>query len=195
MKKIIFGTIVTGLFVALCACGSSKKAVVTPPPAPAPSPSGMTEEVMPLSGPAYRSDADFFRAVQNGMSPERSMAQKIAMQNARQDLASLVQANVRAVIENYAKNEQTTVTSEYEAQYQELAYTVVDQQLRDVQVVDEKMYREESGSFRCYVCLQMSKDALEAALADAIAKDAKLNLMFDRMQFKQVYEEQMNALK
>ena len=37
------------------------------------------------------------------------------------------------------------------------------------------------------------KTALEAAVEDAIAKDAKLNLEFDRAQFKKIFEEQMAA--
>ena len=69
----------------------------------------------------------------------------------------------------------------------------VGQQLRDVQVVEEKMFRQDNGSFRYYVCMQLPKAALEAAIEDAIAKDAKLNLEFDRAQFKKIFEEQMAA--
>ena len=189
MKKIIFGAIALGFMFTAVSCGSSKKLAATPEPVP----SGMTAEAMPLSGPAYRSDADFFRAVQNGVSTERGMAQKIGMQNCRQELASLIQAGVSAVIENYARNEATPLTAEYEAQYQEMAYTVVRQQLRDVQVVDEKLFSQADGQYRYYVCLQMSKDALEAALEAAATRNAKLNLQFDRAKFKQIYDEQMAA--
>ena len=87
----------------------------------------------------------------------------------------------------------TGVSAEHKSQYQELAYTAVGQQLRDVQVVEEKMFRQDNGSFRYYVCMQLPKAALEAAIEDAIAKDAKLNLEFDRAQFKKIFEEQMAA--
>lgn len=70
-------------------------------------PAGMVEEAIPLSGPQYRSDAEYYRAVQNGVSTERSTAQKIAMQNCRQDLAAAIQADVKTVIENYVKNQDT----------------------------------------------------------------------------------------
>ena len=63
----------------------------------------------------------------------------------------------------------------------------------NVQVVEEKMFRQDNGSFRYYVCMQLPKAALEAAIEDAIAKDAKLNLEFDRAQFKKIFEEQMAA--
>ncbi|BBL01608.1 MAG TPA: hypothetical protein DCP30_04825 [Alistipes sp.] len=153
----------------------------------------MVEEAIPLSGAQYRSNAEYYRAVQNGVSTERSTAQKIAMQNCRQDLAAAIQADVKLVIENYVKNQDTGVSAEHKSQYQELAYTAVGQQLRDVQVVEEKMFRQDNGSFRYYVCMQLPKAALEAAIEDAIAKDAKLNLEFDRAQFKKIFEEQMAA--
>lgn len=187
MKKILFGAVALLFAAGAVSCSSSKKAVK-----PA-APSGMVEDVNPLSGPQYRSDAEYYRAVQNGVSTERSTAQKIAMQNCRQELAATIQADVKAVMENYVKNQDTGVTAEQKSQYQELAYTAVNQQLRDVQIVEEKIYRQDNGSFRYYVCMQMPKAALESAVEEAIAKDAKLNLEFDRAQFKKIFEEQMAA--
>lgn len=187
MKRTVIGAIALLLVAGSVSCSSSKK--VAGPAAPA----GMVEEAIPLSGAKYRSDAEYFRAVQNGVSTERSTAQKIAMQNCRQELAANVQAQVEAVMENFVKNQDTGVSTENKSQYQELSYTVVKQQLRDVQVVEEKMFRQENNSYRYYVCLQIPKAALEAALEEAIAKDAKLNLEFDRAQFKKIFEEQMAA--
>ena len=179
MKRTLIGAIALLLAAGAVSCSSSKKA--SGPAAPA----GMVEEAIPLSGAQYRSNAEYYRAVQNGVST----AQKIAMQNCRQDLAAAIQADVKLVIENYVKNQDTGVAAEHKSQYQELAYTAVGQQLRDVQVVEEKMFRQDNGSFRYYVCMQLPKAALE----DAIAKDAKLNLEFDRAQFKKIFEEQMAA--
>lgn len=185
MKRTLLGAIALVLAAGAVSCSSSKK--VAGPAAPA----GMVEEAIPLSGPQYRSNAEYYRAVQNGVSTERSTAQKIAMQNCRQDLAAAIQADVKMVIENYVKNQDTGVSAEHKSQYQELAYTAVNQQLRDVQIVEEKMFRQDNGSMRYYVCMQLPKAALEAAIEDAIAKDAKLNLEFDRAQFKKIFEEQM----
>lgn len=185
MKRILFGAMALVLVAGAVSCGSSKKATA--------SPSGMTQEVVPLSGPEYRSNAEYFRAVQNGVSTERSTAQKIALQNCRQELAAGIESQMQIVIENYTKAQDTGVSAEHKAQYQELAYTVVRQRLVDVQIVKEEMYRETNGMFRYYVCMQMPKAALEAAVEDALAKDAKLNLEFDRAQFKKVFEEQMQA--
>ena len=86
-----------------------------------------------------------------------------------------------------------SLSVEYKSQYQELSYTVVNQQLRDVQVVEEKMFRQDDGLYRYYVCLQMPKKVILDAVEDAIANDAKLNLEFDREQFRKVFQEMMAA--
>ena len=112
MKRTLIGAIALVLAAGAVSCSSSKKAVG--PAAPA----GMVEEAIPLSGPQYRSDAEYYRAVQNGVSTERSTAQKIAMQNCRQDLAAAIQADVKTVIENYVKNQDTGISAEHKSQYQ-----------------------------------------------------------------------------
>lgn len=187
MRKSILGALALLLVAGMTSCGTSKKTVATAPP------SGMVEENIPLSGPQYRSDAKFYRAVQNATSKEQSMAQKIAMQNCRQELAANLQADLQQVLENYAKNQEVRLSVEYKSQYQELSYTVVNQQLRDVQVVEEKMFRQDDGLYRYYVCLQMPKKVILDAVEDAIANDAKLNLEFDREQFRKVFQEMMAA--
>ena len=196
MKKLIFSLLIVAA-AATVSCGSSKKVTATPAPSTpavtAAAPSGMVEEVVPLSGPQYRSDAKFYRAVQNGLSADRSMAQKIAMQNCRQELAAAIQADVKAVIETYAKNQNTGANSTYTNQYQEMAYTVINQALADVQVVDEKIYRETSGQYRFYVCLQIPKADLSETIAKSIENDAKLKADFDAEQFKKIFNEKMAA--
>ena len=117
MKRTLIGAFALLLAAGAVSCSSSKKA--SGPAAPA----GMVEEAIPLSGAQYRSNAEYYRAVQNGVSTERSTAQKIAMQNCRQDLAAAIQADVKLVIENYVKNQDTGVAAEHKSQYQELAYT------------------------------------------------------------------------
>ncbi|MFR4024873.1 MAG: hypothetical protein ACLTZY_02910 [Alistipes indistinctus] len=149
MKRTLIGAIALLLAAGAVSCSSSKKA--SGPAAPA----GMVEELFRSAAHEYRSNAEYYRAVQNGVSIERSTAQKIAMQNCRQDLAAAIQADVKLVIENYVKNQDTGVSAEHKSQYQELAYTAVGQQLRDVQVVEEKMFRQDNGSFRYYVCMQL----------------------------------------
>jgi hypothetical protein len=49
--------------------------------------SGSAEVSVPLSGKEYQTDQAFFRASQSGKSPDLATAKKIALQNAKAELA------------------------------------------------------------------------------------------------------------
>lgn len=175
------------LTVMSTACGPGKKASALSPVV-----AGETEVEVPLSEPEYRSDSEYWRAVQNGVSKDLSMAKKIAMQNARQELASVVQHDVKAVIENYGKNASIGFDSEKEGIYQELGRVVIDNQMNGVDLVGEKLYRLPDGSYRYHVCLQISRDALGSSLAEALSSDDRLMLEFDKARFMKIFEEEMS---
>jgi len=183
MKKLLFAALI-GL--AAASCGSPKQA--TKPIA-----QDDVEVAIPLSGPEYRSDSEYWRAVQSGTSTDVAMAKKVAMQNARQELAATVQHQLQAVIENYGQNAAAGGNTEHEALYEELARTVVNQQMNGVEIVGEKLYRQADGKYRSHVCLQMSKNAVVENAGNLLSDDERLKLEFDKEQFKKVFDQEMEA--
>ncbi len=153
------------------------------------------EVAIPLSGSAYQSDAEYWRVVQEGVSPDMSMAKKVAMQNARQELAATIRVQVRAVIDNYGKNMAVTENIEVTNMYEEQAYTVIDQTLAGAELAGEKLFRLGNGNYRYHVCLQVGKQYLEEQLMKAFEDEANLKAAFDKAQFKKVYDEQMKAFQ
>lgn len=186
MKKIFLAVMAFAAVATMTSCSSAKSTQAAKP-------SGMVEEVVPLSGPQYHSDANYYRAVQNGASNDRSIAQKVAMQNCRQELAASIQSDLELVVESYAKLQNTQFGEDIKNQYQELAYTVVKQRLTDVQVVDEKIFKEDNGGYRYYVCLQLPKKSIEEVTMALLESDSKLNLELDLEMFKRVFEEQLST--
>ena len=176
--------------VALCVCGmnscKSKQALAKPE-------KGEVEIAIPLSGSEYQSDAENWRVVQQGVSPDMSMAKKVALQNARQELAATIRVQVRAVIDNYGKNTDVTDNIDVVNMYEEQAYSVIDQTLAGAELVGEKLYKLENGNYRYHVCLQVNKQYLADQLTKAFESEAVLQAKFDKAQFKKVYDEQMNA--
>ena len=166
MKKFFYGALLF-LLIGLTSCASTR-------------PSGMKEDVTPMTGEQYHSDENYFRAVQNGVSTDRSIAQKIAMQNCRQELAANIQAELQLVIESYLNVMNTSLGTENESQYEEMSYTTV----------QEKIYREDDH-FRYYVCMQMPKIEIEKAIEDSLANDEKLKLNFDREKFKEIFNSKL----
>lgn len=188
MKKNLFLVCAVALAAfAFTSCGSSKKAV-------APT-SDEVEVNIPLSGPEYESDAQYWRSTASGVSNNMEIAKKVAVQNARQALAAQVKAQVKAVIDNYANNVEVNGKADGTGMYEEQAYTIIDEELTGVETVGQKLFKLADGTYRYHICLQMSKADLEEKVAGAISEDERLRVAFDREQFKKTYEEQMAAFQ
>ena len=181
MKKILF---LAAVVLTVAACGASKKAATQN------AQYEFQEVNVPLSEAQYKSDVSCWRAVQNGKSTDLSIAKKIAVQNARTELASTVQGTIRAVIENYARNTINGDANEAMSQYQELSRTVVDQKLAGSGVVAEKVLKD-GNQYMYFVCVEMSKDAMKEELANQLAQKKILDVDFNRAQFEKIYNEEM----
>lgn len=186
MKRNLLFAAAIAFFAA--GCGSVKQAA-------APVAENDVEIAIPLSGPEYRSDAAYWRAVQSGVSTDVSMAKKVAMQNARQELAATVRHELKAVIENYGQNAAAGAAVEHEALYEELARTVVNMQMQGVEIAGEKLYRQADGKYRSHICLQMSKNDVAERAADLLSEEERLKLAFDKSQFKEVFDKEMEAFR
>lgn len=183
MKHLIVLICVASVFAVMPGCKSKQQL--------ARHNNGEVEVSIPLSGAEYRTDAEYWRSVQQGVSPDMSMAKKVAMQNARQELAAAIKVQVRAVIDNYGKNTAATENIEVVNMYEEQAYAVIDQTLTGATLAAEKLFRLSDGNYRYHVCLQLDKEYLEEQLTKAFEGDAKLKAAFDKAKFKEVYDEQM----
>jgi hypothetical protein len=185
MKKLFYlGALLLALSISVSSCGSAKTAA---------SPNGLTEQVIPLSGPEYRTDASYFRAVQSGISKDMAMAKKIALQNARQELAANLNTNIRLVIENYNSNRQlpsedvTTTNS----QMTELAYSVVNERLLGSALSEEKLFTTAAGEFQYFVCVELNKAELKQALIDEMKRNEKMMSEAEIEDFRKIFDEQM----
>ena len=83
----------------MSACKSKKKAAEAAAP-----PSGETEVKVLCSGPEFFTDDKNFRANNLGESMDQATAKKKALSNARADMASAINTQVKAVIDNYVNS-------------------------------------------------------------------------------------------
>jgi hypothetical protein len=156
---------------------------------------GSTEVEVPFSGREYRTNENFFRATQIGRSPDLSAAKRIALLNARTELASAVEATIKAVSTNYTNQRTIENRQEFASRFDEEARVIVNQRLNDVNIIGERVFREANGSYTYYVVIEMSKDALLNSLNDQISRDERLRLDFDQHQFRRVFEEEMRKFE
>jgi hypothetical protein len=154
-----------------------------------------TEVSVPFSGKESQNDKDFFRATQSGKSPDLSTAKKIALANAKAELAGNIQSVVKAVTENYTNQRTVSDKQAFENEFEENARVVVNQTLNDVKVLGDKVFKEKDGSYTYYILIEMNKETVTNGIADRISKDARLQLDFDRHQFQKVFDEEMEKFE
>jgi hypothetical protein len=186
MKTKHFFIAVMAMFagVTITGCGGAKSAQ-----------SASTEVTVPLSGKEFQTDKDFFRASQSGKSPDLATAKKIALQNAKTELAGNIQSLIKAVTENYTNQRTVGDKQEFENKFEENARAVINQTLNDVKIIGEKVFKEKDGKYTYYVAIEMSKEPVVNKVADRISKDAKLQLDFDKHQFQKVFDEEMEKFE
>ena len=157
--------------------------------------SGSERLTVPFSSAAYRTDGSNFRAVNMGTSVDYSMARRIALQNARTELAAGIAATVKAVTAQYADQRQVADRQEFQTRLEEESRTVVNQMLTDVRVIGDETFREPDGRMTVWVAIEMPKDALVQAMSNSISRDERLRLDFDQHRFRQIFDEEMNKFE
>ncbi len=185
MKNFYFILFVAALF--LVSCGSSKKA--------ARKSSLGTEIEMPLSGKEYQTNQEYWRYTTEGVSPEMSVAKEIAVQAGREQLAATVQANVKMVVDRYAENYNISKQVDLAQIYERQAITAVEQTLVGTEVAGEKMFKMEDGNYKCFICMQLSKQSVEEQIIANLEDEAKIKAEFDREAFRKIFDEEMGKLK
>jgi hypothetical protein len=191
MKRTLY-TLASLLAIALMfnfsSCGSSKHATVADR-------TGAIEISLPFQGPAYRNSATHFRAVNNGKSPDLATAKKIAMVNARNELAANIESTIKAVTENYTQQRRIDDITEFSNKFEELTRQVVSQQLNQVNVMDEKMFQETDGSYTSWVAIEMPVNPIIDEVGKNISRDQSLRQDYDKMLFEKVFNEEMDKLE
>lgn len=174
----------------MSACKSKKKTaeVVTPP-------TGETEVKVLCSGPEYFTNSEVFRANALGESMDQQTAKKKALSNARQDLASSINTQVKAVIDNYVNSREMNNKEEVGERYESLAREVVDQKLTGTKTICEKLMKvDATGNYKAYVAIELSAQDLLAAYNERLSGDERLRIDYDYEKFKETFEQEMQRL-
>lgn len=191
MKKVFYtltSIMVIAMMMNFSSCGSSKPASVTDR-------TGAIEISLPFQGPAYRNSATHFRTVNSGNSPDLATAKKIALVNARNEMAANIQATLKAVTENYTQQRRIDDIVEFSNKFEELTRQVVNQQLNQVNVMDEKMFQEQNGTYTSWVAIEMPVNPVLDEVGKSISRDQALRQDYDKMLFEKVFNEEMDKLE
>ena len=166
MKRIIEIAAMSALMLTIVSCGTAKKA------AQAMNTNEQKVEI-PLDGPQYRSDSEYFRETTSAISKDMAIAKQMAVHDARQAMANTVHSTVQSVIKSYLDQISTGMDMSGDAyrHFQGMGVSISNLSLSGTELVGEELFRLADGSYRYHVCLQLSKDSL-AKHAEKIAKEA-----------------------
>ena len=155
------------MVLVMASCGSNKKVASANFPCP-----------------ECKASTEVFRYLgQHVAAGDRQMqqARSMAANNARAELASMVEATVKNVIDNYTSEYISGNEAEFKQRTQGLARTAVNQVLRGTPVICEGTMPSTSveGGIICFACVELTGKTVMDAIATQISNDEKLRTDFE----------------
>ncbi|SKC19210.1 LPP20 family lipoprotein [Alkalitalea saponilacus] len=191
MKKFTYllSLLMVGTVLMFTQCRSKKEtATVTPPP-------GETRVEVLCSGPDYFSNSEFFRANSVAESPNQANSKRMALSNARAELAAQIEVTVKSVIDNYVQDITVGNRQEFTQRYEGLTREVINQRLTGTRVICEELTRTPEGRYKTYIAIELSGEELVNAMNDRISRDERLRLDYDYERFKDTFNQEMEQMR
>lgn len=154
-------------------------------------PKGEEEVLIPCSGLDYFSNDKYFRSNAFGESIDMMTAKKKAMSNAKAQLASDIQTTMKVVGDNYVKSSEFNNKEEILERFEENARTVVNQELRGVRTICEKMVKTPEGKYKSYLAIELSGEELLNRYSEVLSKDENLKIDYNYEKFKETFDKEM----
>ena len=186
MKHIYLIALVSILSFTFFNCSSSK---------PIAKVNNLKEIEIPLSGKEYETNKNYFRARQVGESMDLATAKKIAEQNAKAELAGNIQTLIKRVTDQYTNQRTVQNKIEFENKFEELSRQVVNQELKEIKIIGEKLFKEKGGKYQYWIAIEGSKKIVYNEMVDKISKEAILQLDFDKYQYEKIFDEEMRKFE
>ena len=155
---------------------------------------GAVEISVPFSSKEYQSDKENFRAKSSGNSMDLTTSKKIALQNAKSEMAGLIQSTVKKVTEQYTNQRQIGNTQDFSNKFEEIVRDVTNQELTDVRIIGEKILKETNNTYTYWVAIEANKLTIMNGIDKGISKNAKLQQDYDKKKFEEIFNSEMDKL-
>ena len=160
-----------------------------------PSQNGEVEIIEYCTGSDYNSDHKHFRATATGESLSRETAKKMSRSNAENRLARTISSTLSIVTDNYVNSTKFNNKEEATETFNDLARTVVEQELRGAIIMCEKLTQKPDGSFVSYIAIELSGEGVAQAYNERLAKDERIMAEYNYENFKETFEAEMSKLQ
>lgn len=172
-------------------CKSSKNVDAVQPVALTGLAFGDVEIDVPCSGPEFFTDALVFRANSVGVSNDLAVSKRVAMSNARADLAAAINVTVGTVTDSYVKSSGAGNREALSQRFESLTREVVAQRLSGLRTLCERYFLTEAGRYKTYVAIELSAQQLAESYHRRVLADSALSIDFDYEKFKAVFGAEM----
>jgi hypothetical protein len=138
----------------------------------------------------FKTDKNYLRAVGSGSSPDMAIAKKIALQNAKAELASSIQSVFNQVNTSYFEQYGLGSTPDLSQKIEGMSQDIASQVLSNVRVADQKYQKvKKSEHILCYIAVEMSKEEIGRAAMTGISKVAKNEINIDEEKYRKVFND------
>ncbi len=185
--KLLLSASILAILIGVQSCKSKKGT-------PIEKETGAVEISVPFNSKEYQSDKENFRAKASGNSMDLTTSKKIALQNAKSEMAGLVQTTIKKVTEQYTNQRQVSSTQEFSNKFEELAREVTNQSLQDVKIIGEKILKESNNTYTYWVAIEANKQTVLNGIDKGIGQNKKLEQDYDKKKFEEIYNMEMEKL-
>jgi hypothetical protein len=98
---------------------------------------------------------------------------------------------MKIVGDNYVNSTEFNNKEEVTETFQEMARTVVDQELRGTIEICEKLTKREDGTYVSYVALELSGQKIADAYNSGLSQNEKIKADYNYEKFKETFEKEM----
>lgn len=189
MKKIKFITLLSASVLLIASCSSKKKVVEKDVK--------QRGEVLIenyCSEDQHLSTSKIFRANAIGESSDQMTAKKKARSNAQSELAKTISSTMKIVGDNFVKSSEFNNKEEVTETFNEMARTVVDQELTGAIKICEKFTITPSGNYKCYMALELSGEKIVSKYNERLSKNEQIKADYNYEKFKETFEKEMEKL-
>lgn len=155
-------------------------------------PSGETRVELLCSGSEYFTDSEYFRASSMGESSNITNSKRMALSNARAELAGQIGVLVSGVVDNYYQQAGVEERTEFAERYEGLFREIVNERLAGTRTICEEVTRTAEGRYRTYVAIELTGNEILNAANQRIIQDERLRLDYDYERFKNTFNEEIN---
>ena len=191
MKQIYFPSLISMLFcITLCITGCQ-----TTKPVPAAKVEEMVEISMPC-GDYGKDNEDYYAGMGVGENTNMQAARIAALEGAKDMIKRKIGGHVKGLSSAYSRvltgsAAQNDVQSIIEGEI----LTTLDKMLNDAEQTCEKMFKTSSGTYQAHIAVKISKEELVDKSSTALSKNEKLEMEFNREQFRKWMKEHMKEEK